>query len=68
MAVHPDHQRQGIGSKLMERVCEEIDRHGRHGYVLASPEGFHLYSKFGFMKLKEVKIGNGLITSMLRQC
>lgn len=66
MAVDPKYQRQGIGSRLMERMCEEIDRHGRYTYVLASPEGVRLYSKFGFVAVGEAKTDKGVITSMLR--
>jgi ribosomal protein S18 acetylase RimI-like enzyme len=67
MAVNPDYQRQGIGSRMMERMCEEIDRHGRHAYVLASPEGVRLYSKYCFVVVGKVETDKGIISSMLRQ-
>jgi ribosomal protein S18 acetylase RimI-like enzyme len=66
MAVNPDHQRQGIGSMMMQRICEETDRHGRHAYVLAAPEGVRLYAKFGFKIVGRVETREGTITSMLR--
>jgi predicted N-acetyltransferase YhbS len=67
MAVDPKYQRQGIGSRMMERMCEEIDQHGSYAYVLASPEGARLYSKFGFAVVGEVRTAQGVIASMLRQ-
>jgi len=67
MAVKPDYQRQGIGSSMMERMCKEIDAHGRYAYVLASPEGALLYSKFGFVEVGQVETDKGVISSMLRQ-
>ena len=66
MAVNPDHQRQGIGSMLMQNICNEIDRHGRCAYVLAAPEGVRLYTLFGFETVGYVETPQGVITSMLR--
>ncbi|KAI0137844.1 acyl-CoA N-acyltransferase [Hypoxylon sp. NC0597] len=67
MAVDPKYQRQGIGSAMMQRVCEETDQHGRCAYVLAAPEGVRLYSKFGFGIVGHVETPQGTITSMFRQ-
>ncbi|KAI0836781.1 acyl-CoA N-acyltransferase [Hypoxylon sp. FL0890] len=67
MAVDPKHQRQGIGSAMMQRICEETDQHGRCAYVLAAPEGVRLYTKFGFEIVGRVETLQGTITSMLRQ-
>jgi Acetyltransferase (GNAT) domain len=66
MAVNPSYQRQGIGSMMMRRICEETDRHGRCAYVLAAPEGVCLYRKFGFKIVGRVQTPQGTITSMLR--
>lgn len=66
MAVNPNHQRHGIGSMMMQRICEETDRHGRYAYVLAAPEGVWLYTKFGFEIVGHVETPQGTITSMLR--
>lgn len=66
MAVNPSYQRQGIGSMMMQRICEETDRHGRCAYVLAAPEGVRLYIKFGFKIVGRVQTPQGTITSMLR--
>lgn len=66
MAVDPRYQRQGVGSKMMQRVCEEADLHGRSGYVLAAPEGAKLYANFGFEVVGQIESPKGPITSMLR--
>lgn len=66
MAVHPKHQRQGIGSMMMQRICKETDEQGRCAYVLAAPEGVALYSKFGFKIIGHVETSHGAITSMFR--
>ncbi|KAG8426353.1 hypothetical protein J3459_008265 [Metarhizium acridum] len=66
MAVNPSCQRQGIGSMMMQRICEETDQHGRCAYVLAAPEGVQLYTKFGFEIVGRVQTFQGTITSMLR--
>ncbi len=49
MAVHPDHQRQGLGSRMMERLMEYLVENAPEGaYVnlMADVEGF--YEQFGF--------------------
>lgn len=67
MAVHPDFQRRGIGSVMLQSVCDETDKvPGRCAYVLAAPEGVPLYSKFGFEVVGEVETPHGSIMSMLR--
>ncbi|KAG6362608.1 hypothetical protein INS49_007700 [Diaporthe citri] len=67
MAVHPDFQRRGIASMMLQSVCEETDQvPGRCAYVLAAPEGVRLYSNFGFEVVGEVETPSGNITSKLR--
>ncbi|KND92344.1 hypothetical protein TOPH_02944 [Tolypocladium ophioglossoides CBS 100239] len=66
MAVNPSYQRQGIGSMMMQRICEETDRNGRCAYVLAAPEGIRLYTKFGFEIVGYVETSQGTITSTFR--
>ncbi|WP_266078581.1 GNAT family N-acetyltransferase [Haladaptatus caseinilyticus] len=49
MAVHPDHQRQGLGSRMMERLMRYVEENAPEGaYVnlMADVEGF--YEQFGF--------------------
>lgn len=67
MSVHPSHQRQGFGSKMFERVCNEIDRLGWPAFVMASPAGVRLYAKFGFDVVGTVVTSEGAFTSMFRQ-
>ncbi|KAL1867182.1 hypothetical protein Plec18167_008723 [Paecilomyces lecythidis] len=66
MAVNPDYQRQGIGSILMQSVCDEIDERGLDAFVMSSPAGIRLYSKFGFKAVGTVRTNHGVFTSMLR--
>lgn len=47
MAVDPDCQRQGIVSMLMELFCSEMDEQNSDAFVMSSPAGVPLYSKFG---------------------
>ncbi len=51
----------------MRHIVEEMDLEDRYGYVLASPAGVGLYSKFGFEVAGQVETPHGFITSMLRQ-
>ncbi|GAA0653546.1 GNAT family N-acetyltransferase [Salarchaeum japonicum] len=49
MAVHPDHQRRGLGSRLMDAVADYLDEHASEtAYVnlLADVDGF--YEQWGF--------------------
>ncbi|MFH5799855.1 GNAT family N-acetyltransferase [Haladaptatus sp. CMAA 1911] len=49
MAVHPDHQRRGLGSRMMERLMEYLEENApERAYVnlMADVEGF--YEQFGF--------------------
>ncbi|KAL6698285.1 hypothetical protein J3F84DRAFT_367071 [Trichoderma pleuroticola] len=66
MSVHPYHQRQGLGSRLLRRACEEIDSLGWPAFVMASPAGVQLYTKFGFDIVGEVETNEGVFTSMFR--
>lgn len=67
MSVHPDFQRQGIGSAMLQRICDETDQcRGRCAYVLAAPEGVRLYLKFGFEVVGQVDTIYGNIVSMFR--
>ncbi|CAH0053940.1 unnamed protein product [Clonostachys solani] len=67
MSVHTEHRNQGVGSFMMKWICQEADRHNRPIYVLASPAGIPLYSKFDFETVGQVDTGKGVITSMLRK-
>ncbi|OTA06861.1 hypothetical protein A9Z42_0076540 [Trichoderma parareesei] len=67
MAVRPGHQRQGVGSMMMQQFCNEADLHGRCAFVLAAPEAVGLYARFGFDIVGCVEGPQGTITSMLRR-
>jgi predicted N-acetyltransferase YhbS len=51
MAVHPDHQRQGLGYRIMQALMKFVHEHAADSsYVslLADDGAPALYSKFGF--------------------
>jgi ribosomal protein S18 acetylase RimI-like enzyme len=54
LATHPDYQRRGAGSMLMQWAADEGDRLGLEVFIEASPPGRILYSKFGFETVKQV--------------
>ena len=53
LSVHPDRQRQGIGSALMKAGLQKIEAIGAAGCVLLGDPGY--YRRFGF------KVGGGLV-------
>ena len=58
MAVHPDHQRQGLGSRLMDAVVDYLDEHAPpNAYVnlLADVDGF--YEQWGFEETRPASKG-----------
>jgi ribosomal protein S18 acetylase RimI-like enzyme len=56
LAVNPDYQRQGIGSKLLEAMFEKTDRCGYSTYVSADVDNVDFYKKHGFEVIKELTI------------
>ena len=54
MAVHPDHQRKGLGKRIMNKLIGYVDDHAPHAYVslVADPPGRRLYPQFGFEDVK----------------
>ncbi|KAJ0417610.1 hypothetical protein BJY00DRAFT_325445 [Aspergillus carlsbadensis] len=66
MAVDPNHQRQGVGSTLMKIFCDYVDNNALDAFVLSSPAGIRLYSRFGFEAFGIVETEQGDFTSMLR--
>ena len=62
--VHPDHQGQGIGAAIMERVMAYIGEHACQGAVVGlmsalGKEGF--YERYGFWKRPTEQVGHGMI-------
>ncbi|OAL05861.1 acetyltransferase, GNAT family [Phaeosphaeriaceae sp. SRC1lsM3a] len=50
VATHPDHQRRGLGQRILQALIDYIDEHAPEAYVslVADPPGQKLYPKFGF--------------------
>lgn len=60
MAVHPNHQRKGIGKLLMEfgiGVAQQVEL---PIYIESSEEGIRLYEKLGCQRVKQPKSGEAL--------
>lgn len=54
VAVHPSHQRKGIGKQIMDSLVKFADDKAPHAYVslVADPMGAKLYPKHGFEDVK----------------
>src|SRR5699024_10507807 len=49
LAVEPQRQGRGIGSALLQRLCDHLDRHQALGYLETDRvENVRLYQRFGF--------------------
>jgi hypothetical protein len=59
MFVHPEHEHQGYGTKLMVKICEAMDERRAHGFAVASRDGAAFYSQFGFRPGVSFRIING---------
>lgn len=53
VAVHPAHQKRGVGALLMEWGVGAAERLGVPVYLESTPKGVGFYQKLGFEKLKE---------------
>lgn len=49
--VDPDHQRKGIGAKLLRTVVDVSDDGKLPNFLVASAEGYELYKRLGFEDL-----------------
>jgi len=54
--THPDHQRKGLARRLLKDVLDKADAEGRDAYIEASPEGYPVYIKSGFVEVDRVTI------------
>ncbi|KAK5680000.1 hypothetical protein LTS10_007948 [Elasticomyces elasticus] len=48
LAVHPDHQRRGLGAMQLKLGLAKADELGVQAYLESSPQGKGLYAKYGF--------------------
>ncbi|KAL1953300.1 hypothetical protein VTO42DRAFT_3030 [Malbranchea cinnamomea] len=64
IAVHPAHQRRGIGRLLMQWGLDVAERLNVPVYLEATYEGLPLYEKCGFLRLKEGVVLGPEITKM----
>jgi GNAT superfamily N-acetyltransferase len=63
MAVHPDHQRRGLGTRVMERLLWYLDETappGAYVNLMADVDGF--YEQFGFEETRPASKGMYLQT------
>jgi hypothetical protein len=51
---------------LMKFFCDYVDENTLDAFVLSSPAGIPLYSKYGFRAVGVVETKHGNFTSMLR--
>ncbi|CBX94722.1 hypothetical protein IAQ61_009399 [Plenodomus lingam] len=54
VAVHPDHQRRGLGKRIMQRLVDYVDEYAPFAYVslVAEPKAQKLYPQYGFQDVK----------------
>lgn len=50
VAVHPEHQRRGLGKRIMKALIDYVDAHAPQAYVslVAEPVAQKLYPQYGF--------------------
>lgn len=50
VAVHPDHQRRGLGKRIMQALIDYVDAHAPQAYIslVAEPAAQRLYPQYGF--------------------
>lgn len=53
LSVHPNHQRKGVGKKLLQWGIKQAAEENKEVFLLSSPEGRPLYLSQGFRTLKE---------------
>lgn len=64
IAVHPDHQRRGLGSRIMQAIKDYLDENAPESAYITLIADHHspaLYSKFGFEPVTPKSIGMAYI-------
>lgn len=56
LTVDPNHHRRGIGGLLLRWGMEQAAAENRQAFIHATPEGKHLYEKFGFKSLSSFDV------------
>jgi len=56
IVIHPDYQRKGLGSKLLERGLADVDAAGARAYIEASRGGYPLYKRYGFKDVGKISM------------
>ncbi|KAL7788935.1 acyl-CoA N-acyltransferase [Trichoderma ceciliae] len=59
LMIEPDHQRKGIGGKLLGAVLERSDKERLPAFLVSSAESRGLYGRMGFESLGTWRIDNG---------
>ena len=65
LSVDPDHQRRGVGKKLVRWGLEQAAAEGKEVFLIATHEGKPLYESFGFRVLGEFETVGLVHYSML---
>ncbi len=52
LAVHPEHQRQGVGHALVKAVLDTADELGIDVYIMAYEAGRSVYESLGFREIE----------------
>ncbi|KAF1809883.1 hypothetical protein P152DRAFT_378068, partial [Eremomyces bilateralis CBS 781.70] len=53
LAVHPKHQRKGVGAALLRWGIDRADALGIECFIEATPEGRRSYERVGFRAVQE---------------
>jgi ribosomal protein S18 acetylase RimI-like enzyme len=56
LAVHPQYQRRGLGSLMLEPVLAMADKEARNVYIEASKKGVGLYRRYGWIEVDRMLV------------